>query len=134
MSDDKIKKGDPEFEDAIEDLREGYVTAHFPNLGGYAYEADLITIREGEDIMDDLVEKIVEIDWPDGAHPRFKLEGEDKWRSVEDSDDFPQPTEDDPEAEEEEEDERGDEEEEEEDEEEGDEDEGEENEKEDEKK
>lgn len=88
---DVVRRGEDGFAEALEDLRKGYVDAHFPNLGSYAYEADLLTIEEGREIMDDLLSKMVEIDWPDDEHPRFKLKGETKFRHIEDSDDFPQP-------------------------------------------
>ena len=84
-------KGEEGFDEALQDLRDGYVDAKFPNLTSYAYQADHISIEDGEAAMEDILSKIVEIQWAEGEHPRFKLKGDDKLRFVEDTDDFPQP-------------------------------------------
>lgn len=101
----KAKKGTKLFRELLQQLRRGYVDAHYPNQRSYAYQADLIPISDGEVIMKEILKNIVEIDDPAPhggpfTHPSFRLKGEDEWRSVMDSNDFPQPTEESPSSEE----------------------------------
>ena len=86
------RRGARGFDALVDRLEDEYVTAAFPGLQSYAYEADVISIDEAKEIMDELLGDIVEISWPDGDHPGFRLKGEREWRSVQDSNDFPQPS------------------------------------------
>ena len=88
-----FKRGQPGFRDAVEDFRRGYVDSHYPNLTGYAFQADMIEEAEGRKIMRRMLRSIVEIE-TNGVygHPEIKLKGERDWRSVVSTDDFPIPT------------------------------------------
>lgn len=88
----KARVGTKDFDTLMEDLRECYVDAHFPGLESYIYEAELLYIEDGEGVMEEILHKVVEIDWPDDGTPSLRLRGKDKWLSVEDSEDFPQPS------------------------------------------
>lgn len=87
-----VKRGTDEFERLIDRMEDRYVTARFPNLASYAYDADLVPIDEAKEIMDEILGDIVEVRWPEGDHPDFRLKGESEWRSIQDSEDFPQPS------------------------------------------
>ena len=88
-----FRKGKPGFKDALEDFRKSYIDSWFPNLTGYAYQADMIDADEGKKVMRSILRKIEEIK-PEGVygHPEFRLRGERDWRSVVDTDDFPVPS------------------------------------------
>lgn len=108
---ESARRGELEFDELLEELEESYVDSEYPGLTSYAYRADQISIEEARDVMDEILDDVVEIRWPDDAHPEFRLKGEDKWRSVTDSEDFPQPSTDEAEeSDDEEEDEEGEEE------------------------
>lgn len=89
---ESAKRGTQEFDDLMEDFVSGYVEGQYPGLTGYAYQADMVSIERGREIMDELLDDIVEIRYVGDAHPEFRLKGEDNWRSSVDTEDFPQPS------------------------------------------
>ena len=86
------KKGEEGFDDKLEEIRRGYVDAHYPGLTGYAYQADMMDEDDGRWVMHDILKRIVEIDWPPDSHPSFRVQGEEDWKYVQDTNDFPWPT------------------------------------------
>jgi hypothetical protein len=86
------RRGTPEFDELMGDLVDGYVDARYPGLTGYAYQAEMLDPEKGTETMESILDDIVELRWPEDAHPEFRLKGEDNWRSIEDTEDFPQPS------------------------------------------
>ena len=98
-----FRRGDNEFEDALREITAGYVDTEYPGLESFAYRADLISIASGYAVMHSILRDIEKIRLEPGENPLFQLRGERAWRSVVDTDDFPQPTEESLEEEDEEE-------------------------------
>lgn len=86
-----IRRGEPGFDRALEWIEDSYVDTDCPGLKGYTYKADLVSIYEGKEIMDEILDNVVEVRDGD-RHPMFRLKGESEWKSVVNSDDFPQPS------------------------------------------
>lgn len=87
-----VKRGTRRFREALEAIRRDYVDAHYPGLQSYAYNAELLSIDEGEEVMERILREITEIDWNPHEHPAFKIRNESGWRHIDSMDDFPQPT------------------------------------------
>lgn len=85
------RRGTEEFDELVEDLEAEYGAAEEEGIAWYTYRNDTITFEKAVEIIDEILDNVVEIDWPNGKHPNFRLKGEDLWRSVFDRKDFPQP-------------------------------------------
>jgi len=88
------ERGTSAFNQLMSDVRSGYVDAHYPGLQSYAYNAELISVDDGESVMRRILKEIDWIEWPIDDHPAFHLRGEpaNAIHSIVDSDSFPQPT------------------------------------------
>ena len=86
------RRGTPEFASMLKEVEDLYVTADYPGLASYAYQADLIGVVEGEDIMGEILEDLAELSVEPGQDAMFRTKGESRWRSFVDSNDFPQPS------------------------------------------
>lgn len=86
-----LNTGDRSNEMSMHEFRRQYVESHYPNLRGYAYKAEIVSIPTGKEIMEEILDRVEWIeDWPHG-HPILHLkDGSELF--VQHSDDFPQPT------------------------------------------
>ena len=75
------------------EFRKGYIDSHYPMLCGYAYNAEIISVNDGKKIMKEILEKVDWIEeWENGS-PILHMKG-GKELYVQDTDDFPVPTDD----------------------------------------
>jgi len=86
-----IKRGTPEFKRATKELQHDYLELGYPGQTSYAYQAEQISMDDGYEKAKEILGKIEELDMSNVNHPMFRLKGETKWRSILDTDDFPQP-------------------------------------------
>lgn len=77
---------------SIGEFLRGYVTGDYPGLCGYAYNADLISIGDAERIMERILDETVCVD-DSGPYPVL-VQRDGKGLHAQDTDDFPQPTDD----------------------------------------
>jgi len=75
----------------IREFREGYVTAHYPGLTGYAYQGEIIDEDAAMEIMNEILQKVDWIEQCVTMHPVLHLK-DGKELYAQDTDDFPQPT------------------------------------------
>ena len=86
------RRGTPEFAALLDNVERQYVTGHYPGLASYAYQADLVSVVEGEDLMNEILDDLAELSVEPGQDAMFRTKGESRWRSFVDSNDFPQPS------------------------------------------
>jgi len=75
----------------VGEFREGYVDAYYPNLEGYAYQADIIGPDEGRKVMDAILKDVAWIEQCGNASPVLHMK-DGKDLHVDDTDAFPAPT------------------------------------------
>jgi hypothetical protein len=70
---------------------DGYVDARFPNLTGYAYQSEILTEEKARTVMYEIVKRIDWIEERESGHPILHMR-DGKELFVDDTDDFPKPT------------------------------------------
>jgi hypothetical protein len=89
-----IKAKDPgKFRLILDALKEGYGVDLWPGSRSAAFQAELISLPEARRIEKAIFSEMEEIDWDETEFVSFRLRGEKKWRFITDSNDFPQPSE-----------------------------------------
>lgn len=75
----------------LQEFREGYVIAHYPGLTGYAYQGEIIDEDEAMNVMAEILGKVAWIEQCVASHPILHLK-DGKELFAQDTNDFPQPT------------------------------------------